>query len=1661
MSQRSSVVALAFSFVLLGVGAAGLIGYLHTARAADETSGKLDDAAAKAILPDLQKDIAAEARFKRIRLDDAKIETKDTAKTAAFTGLWLIETEGTVAEQKALHDWIKPRVAALLKKKINAGAKPDPTLDKEIDQLDVDVHGLAFARSPVVTLREQAVGKKELDGVVFTDASYTAAGKLDVAGYVAKDQEAAQTKLIDTLLHKPAVVAAEVLGTKAGQPVEPSLTGLKPIDYTAIKKRAQEEFAAEKAPPILRRTRVDGVAFGYAKALTGAPALVLGWRGVCLDGTGDEKKAALKAALQKAADTLLPKPAPEKFDTDVGGITFRDNPSLALQEKVAADSKLDGLLLEPARFDKDGKVEVPFLGAAGQKATVEQLLKGAGEEATAVPAATDWPRKGATWADVLAVLQAKLAADRNDPLAARTRLTRAWFAYDKSIDNPRLHFQGVSFAKGTADDLAKKLAPIVKVEFPAVAAAAPVAADKVEFKTLPLKELQQAVAADPALDGTVILGAHYDAKGDFRPEGFIAEGGDAKRRLDTLLIDKLKSTGLLAAGADHISLDELTALDWQGFLKGLRKEFAGEKEPLFRQTRVDRAYFAYDDDEPRIHFELIVLQPPGEVGQLRTRLEQRLQTYYAGKVKRPNEQAFKVVVPATAFQVDPTPGLQRLVATDPTLDGALFESAWFDADRHLNFDVIYDNAAGQGDKIKKLFAENEIARKSVKPALLDNDVPKLNPRTFVKWEEQRRALQGVLAASREPLQQRTRIDRLYFTYVGDTTGNRQLKAEGVSLQPGTAADNQKELAKTTQARYQALLPGVEFKVAADGVASLTSPVVGLQAMAVDRHYDDALFEDAVYDAEGRLHLRVYLDDSVKPAQINALVGTPAAREALKPALGKRPGQDREEVDKPQPFPWRKEAAGMVGRFQKGLASSEVRAAQQTRVDRAYFLYDKQAARQLHLEGVSLWDGLPKATLPEALTPVCRDVLAEPAYSVVADKVARKPNPAPGLQDRLGGKPEWDGILFEDARYDALGRLVFPVLINGSEAQRTEVRRLLLAPLAEGILPADPARRDVEIAFHAFDWTGMLKDVRAWAAGAAAPRDARRTRLDRAYFSREDGGCQLQLVGATLLPVPEGEPAAATAVRTRVADSVGKRCVELLRALKLQLPAEPKPLARAVVPARRDLIGALRADVAERRSLDGVNITDVVYDGAGKVAPEGHWIGESQGRELGDLLRDDLRPEDPVISKFGISLERLRVVRTDLVLRDLRKWLVDKTEVEEVLFDRLYFDAAGKLRIDGFFTRPPDQAVAEKAGLDALLAYPVGRGLLGLDPEGIARPAIEGKDVIHLGKRPSLVEHLRRQVPADPALDGLRIDRCWYDGDAAFVLNGLEDAAGQARGLKTLLDAAQQAAAFKGNLPAGWRIGTFTVVPLRKMLRCLQRTMPADPVYDGVALERAYHDAANHLVVTGAIILMDFPGLDNARIKLLNQRRDERARKALDAAIKADPNWRLRLSYGGPDLVLAAAPADLDLAQRAFDRAAHLYGHERKVARALADLDTTIFNNPADATAWYFRAVCELALGDEAAARRDLRRVLAFADGRPPMLGKVIDYSRLELVQGINRATTSQTAGKIALAAPAEKSVGEIIRELCEEHLKAPVLPDEAPGWDRPFVAPKPCRWMPW
>ncbi len=698
----------------------------------------------KAIVPELQKELAA-GKGKHVRLDGVKVLASKQPGTLAFQGVWLYETAAPTAdEKKALHDWLRTRGKELIKKKFYAGAKPNPTIDKEIDDLVYDDTEIVAAKSPVLNLRAIPADAKELRGAVFADATYAADGQLLLTGYVAQARTDEQKKAIVTLLTNAALFERAVLGTKADKVVEPSLAGMKPVDYVALRQRMQTEFAASKDNTVASRTRLDDVAFQHVKGDRDTVALVLAWHGVCLQDPADPKKVEaargrLKDALKKLPAGLLPEPVPEKFDTDVSRIVFRASPVVGLQKKAMADPRLDGVLFVAPRFDKGGRLEIEYLGSDAQKPLVEQLLKG--EEAVAKPLGMDWPQKGGTWASLL-------------------------------------------------DDL--------------------------------------------------------------------------------------------------------------------RKQFAADaKEPIVRQTRIDRVYFEYVGDEPRLHCELIALQPKGDPAALRSRLEQRLEAYFADKLKRPGGGTFKVVLPAMLFQADPTPALQRLAATDPDLDGVLFESAWFDSARRLNFDVIYDDKAGQEEKIKKLFAANTIGRKLLKPVLTSDDPaqePRLNQKAAVRWDEQLQALQREFAASRDPLLEATRVDRLYFTYEGNGISGRELRVAGVCLQAGIAADLHKALAKAIQTRWQPRFPGVEFRTVADGVTLVTSPVVGLQALTVDRRDDGVLFERAVYDGAGKLHLRVYLADPTQRPAFAEPAAAAAVLEAVRPALGTKPGQEGMELDAAAPLP---------------------------------------------------------------------------------------------------------------------------------------------------------------------------------------------------------------------------------------------------------------------------------------------------------------------------------------------------------------------------------------------------------------------------------------------------------------------------------------------------------------------------------------------------------------------------------------------------------------------------------------------------------------------------------------------------------------------------------------------------------------------------------------
>src|SRR5262249_40582126 len=139
---------------------------------------------------------------------------------------------------------------------------------------------------------------------------------------------------------------------------------------------------------------------------------------------------------------------------ELGADPFKGNPVIELQEKITAEPRLDGVLLESAWFNEEGRMEIRVLGAGDQQAEVKELLKKV--EADAQPKFENpaWLPKETKWSALSRGLQQKLAAEK-DLLGRHTRVDRLYFAYDGPGSALRLHVKGVCIHLRKGDDKEK------------------------------------------------------------------------------------------------------------------------------------------------------------------------------------------------------------------------------------------------------------------------------------------------------------------------------------------------------------------------------------------------------------------------------------------------------------------------------------------------------------------------------------------------------------------------------------------------------------------------------------------------------------------------------------------------------------------------------------------------------------------------------------------------------------------------------------------------------------------------------------------------------------------------------------------------------------------------------------------------------------------------------------------------------------------------------------------------------------------------------------------------------------------------------------------------------------------------------------------------------
>ena len=468
----------------------------------------------------------------------------------------------------------------------------------------------------------------------------------------------------------------------------------------------------------------------------------------------------------------------------------------------------------------------------------------------------------------------------------------------------------------------------------------------------------------------------------------------------------------------------------------------------------------------------------------------------------------------------------------------------------------------------------------------------------------------------------------------------------------------------------------------------------------------------------------------------------------------------------------------------------------TRLEDAF--YDPNGL--LHVIGFCIDQSAHIATRPEAaptdaespnetLTLAVRDRLK--GYLTVAQRVPENlrltldvrrfaENPARVLQRLANQDPRFDGVFCRDAWYDADGTLQIAGLIDGPES-RADVAGLLRRPefLKEyGPLslssPAGPERSLGGLTASTWN-ASLLKALQARVAVNNPLKHCRLTRVRFLYPTR--GDLRLHFDGIGFL---RGEQDTAERLTTFLRDE----CRKALKATG-SLPYGIEEKLEQFPNPRLELQTRVSADPA----LDGVRIDDVAFGPDGAIALSGLRVNARAALVPARLRSGPPRTGPPARRRRpGLGpLSGMTELPTDRLLRDLRAWSAAKGD-GEVCLERAYFVLEGDagspvvLRIQGFCNaHHRAEVVAE------LSRWAEGHAVVKRLEEAHKPGGSLHVWVLALTpKTVSLVTALRRLVPHDPTLDGVRIDRGSYDERSVFVLTGLQDHAGQAETLVPLL-----------------------------------------------------------------------------------------------------------------------------------------------------------------------------------------------------------------------------------------------------------------------------------
>lgn len=440
-------------------------------------------------------------------------------------------------------------------------------------------------------------------------------------------------------------------------------------------------------------------------------------------------------------------------------------------------------------------------------------------------------------------------------------------------------------------------------------------------------------------------------------------------------------------------------------------------------------------------------------------------------------------------------------------------------------------------------------------------------------------------------------------------------------------------------------------------------------------------------------------------------------------------------------------------------------------------------------------------------------------------------------------------------------------------------------------------------------------------------DLRGARIDRVFINSRGA---LSLAGVILDP--------------RQPLDLQRIVIDLMRDKRWQDYEEGEPLSVDKVKLVPSPVPAARKIVSGVPELDGVRIDDAYYDSSGVLVFEG-----IQGKEgvQADRLREVLlktsdnsdqwqewttsttesaasRTPLPSPSKLRLEARLKPVFSGDEIVHGLERAFRDanlKTRLneadptkgfhEKVRIDRIFFNSDSQLALKGIrWNEIVDEGkVAQgKAGgaLDESLRGLVTRTVTDYWPEVLSPPgflspaAAKARESISLAELASDRSGLRalwQWVPEHPELDGVRVDRAYYDGGILHLV-GIEGEIGQTEKLQKLIAQGQPDSSLWSSLsPRGVKVDPLQPVPLPELKKRLQDRLGHDPDLSGTWLDRVYYGKERQLRME----LYRWESASEDRIK-------KQVKAELDSS-RAD--WERALEVAGePDVFFAGLEGSL-------------------------------------------------------------------------------------------------------------------------------------------------------